>query len=168
MPARQFNEIEFLTVSKSLKKHDYNLFIASDTVWLCEGINGLKVKADMNILNIHENNFSGLVLIGGAGAKKYWNNSLLHNISKKFNQQKKVIAAICSAPVIFAKSGILNGITATCFFEDRMELINAGADYKNSQVVVRKNIITANGPNASLDFTEAIIFCLNEQLQNSN
>lgn len=164
LPARQFNDQEFLIVNHELKKHGFAVFIASDTAWMCEGINGLKVKADMNIFNIHVNNFAGIILIGGAGARKYRDNQQLQRIIKKFNEEKKIVAAICSAPVILAQAGILKNIAATCFYEDKTELINAGADFKPSPVISRKNIITAEGPKASADFADAIIFKLNELL----
>ncbi len=162
LPARQFNDQEFLTVNHSLKKNHFGVFIASDTAWMCEGINGLKVKPDINILNVHVRNFSGIILIGGSGAREYRNNQQLNRIIKKFKDEEKIVAAICSAPVILAQAGILRNISATCFYEDKSELINAGADFKQSPVICRKNIITAEGPKASADFADAIINRLNE------
>jgi len=157
LPAGQFSEKEYTIITGILKKQGFTPVIASDTSRLCEGNNGLKVKPDMNILNINENNFVCIVLIGGNGAVKYWNDPLLHTIINKFNNKKKVIAAICKSAVILAKTGILKGITATCYYENRSELINAGIDYKDSPVVIRKNIITANGPDASAEFAESIL-----------
>jgi len=163
LPSLHFSGIEFFTTKRILEKNDINTFIASDANYLCISETGQKVKADVNLFNIHENNFNGIVFIGGSGARNYWDNSLLHKAAIRFNKSGKIIAAICSAPVILAKAGILNRISATCFYEDKLELINKGIDYKDLPVVIIGNIITANGPNSAGFFAESIIELLNRQ-----
>lgn len=157
LPAKDFNETGFLTVKNALESKDIKIFIASDANGLCTGTAGLKVKADVNFYNIHEGNFAALILAGGNGARNYWNNSILHKISKKFFESKKTIAAICSAPITLAKAGLLTGSSATCFPDDKKELEKAGAEYKDLPVVVRKKIITARDEQAALDFAHSII-----------
>ena len=157
LPSSHFNDAEFFTVKKILEENGIFIFVASDSNIICQSLNGQKVKADVSLFNIHESNFSGIVLVGGAGARRYWDNVQLHRIVDKFNKAKKVVAAICSAPVTLAKAGILKGKSATCFFEDKTELISAGIDYKDVPVVVHGNIITANGTNASKSFADAIL-----------
>jgi protease I len=157
VPASHFNEAEFLTSRDYAEKAGFKVFITSDARGLCVGQNGLKVKADVNLNNVNANNFAAFVLIGGAGAREYGGNRTLHKIAAGFNAKEKTIAAICSAPVILAKAGILNGITATCFVEDKADLLSGGADYKDTPLVIRKNIITANNPAVSSQFAEAVL-----------
>lgn len=160
LPSKDFNEEEFLTVKNSFEKKGLKIFIASQTSALCMGKSGLKVKSDINFFNIHESNFAAIVFIGGAGVKDYWNNSILHKTSQKFFDSKKPVAAICSAPVILAKAGLLKGQAATCYLDDRKELERMGAEYKDTPVVVRKKIVTAQNAQASLEFSEAVISLL--------
>lgn len=157
VPASHFNEAEFLTARDYAERSGYKVFITSDARGLCIGQNGLKIKADVNLSNVNANNFAGFVLIGGAGARDYTDDLRLHKISASFNAKDKTIAAICSAPAILAKAGILKGITATCFADDKAELLSGGADYKDTPLVIRKNIITANSPAASIQFAEAVL-----------
>ncbi|PIP78361.1 MAG: hypothetical protein COZ80_04730 [Ignavibacteria bacterium CG_4_8_14_3_um_filter_37_9] len=161
LPKKNFNEIEFLTTKRILEKDGCTIFIASNAASFCEGKNGLKVKNDISFFNINENNFGGIVFIGGSGVKEYWSNQILHKIARKFFEKKKITAAICSAPVILANAGILKNVAATCYPDDKGELIKAGAEYKDAGVVVRKNFITANGASASEEFAEAILTKLN-------
>ncbi len=154
--AKDFNEEEFLTVKYILEKGGINLFITSDANGLCEGKNGLKVKADVNLWNIHTSNFQAFVLIGG-NTKIYWQNKTLHQIIKKFSGNKKLVAAICNAAVIVAKAGVLQNIPATCYPENKAELLKEGIEYKEIPVVVKKNFITGNGPQASSEFARAIL-----------
>jgi protease I len=160
LPGKDFNEEEFLTVKNTLEKKGIKVFIASDGGGLCTGKKGLKVKADINFYNIHESNFAAIVFTGGPGVKDYWNNPLLHKTSQKFFNSKKPVAAICSAPVILAKAGLLNALSATCYPDDRKELERVGVEYKDTPVVVRKKIVTAQNAQASLEFSEAIISLL--------
>ncbi|MDR3611805.1 MAG: DJ-1/PfpI family protein [Ignavibacteriaceae bacterium] len=163
LPALYFNEEEFFITKGFLEKNGYKSFIASDARNMCEGTNGKKFQADLRLENIRANNFAGVILIGGKGAKEYWNNTKLHKIINEFNTNKKIIGAICIAPVILANAGLLYGKRATCFYEVKQDLSQPFINYMEWPVVVDKNIITANGPKSSFEFAESILYMLNKQ-----
>lgn len=156
LPAREFNEQEFLTSKGVFEKLGFNLFIASDSDSLCLGSNGLKVRPDVSFYNMHEKNFAAIVFIGGAGSLAYRDNNMLHSIAISFNKSKKPVAAICSAPVILAKAGLLNNREATCHPMSRKELEKYGVVYSDSSVVQSENIITAQGPAAAAEFAQLV------------
>ena len=157
LPKKDFNEEEFTIVRRRLLKAGKQVFITSDDHSACTGSKGMKIKSDTSFYNINVNNFSTLILIGGTGSKVYWKNESLHKIIKNFFDSKKIIAAICSSPITLAKAGILQNKKATCYSEDKMELINAGIDYQDKNVVVDGNIVTANESRSALQFAEAIL-----------
>lgn len=157
LPAKDFNEEEYLTTLRVFQNNSKNTFITSDAHNACSGAKGLKVQADTNFFNVNESNFSAIVLIGGKGSKDYWNDENLHRIVQKFKSARKVIGAICSAPIILARAGLLTAIPATCWAEDKNELINTGIDYRDRNVVVAGNIVTANGPKAAEQFAETVL-----------
>lgn len=157
LPKKDFNEEEFTIVKKRLLKAGKQVFITSDDHSVCSGSKGMKVKSDTSFYNVNVNNFASLILIGGAGSRTYWKNESLHKIVKKFFDSKKIVAAICSSPIILARAGILQNKKATCYSEDKMELINAGIDYQDKSVVVDGNIITADSAHSALHFTEAVL-----------
>ncbi|OGU57341.1 MAG: hypothetical protein A2V66_03090 [Ignavibacteria bacterium RBG_13_36_8] len=157
LPAQDFNEQEYLNIKNILEKSNFKLFIASDAFALCIGNNGLKVRPDVSFFNINEKNFAAILFLGRKGVKNYWNNSNLHSIARSFHKNKKPIAAICSAPVILAKAGLLSNIEAACYPADKTELEREGAKYKDLPVVVDHKIITAQGAAAVTEFTHAVI-----------
>jgi len=157
LPSKDFNEEEYSTVRNLLLKYSKNIFITSDDHYVCSGSKGMKVKSDTSFYNINIKNFAALVLIGGAGSKAYWDNEKLHTISMDFDAVQKIIGAICSASVILAKAGILETKTATCYYEDKNELINLGIDYQDRAVITDKNIVTSNGSQSAAQFTEAVL-----------
>jgi len=157
LPKKDFNEDEFTIIKRRLLKADKQVFITSDDHFVCSGSKGMKVKSDTSFYNVNVNNFAAFILIGGTGSRNYWKNVALHKIIKKFFEAKKVIAAICSSPVTLAKAGILQNKKATCYSEDKMELINAGIDYQDRNVVVDGNVVTANDAGSAQQFAEAVL-----------
>jgi len=157
LPKKNFNEEEFTIIKKRLLKAEKQVFITSDDHFVCSGSKGMKVKSDTSFYNVNVNNFSSLILIGGSGSRNYWKNELLHRIVRRFYTSKKMIAAICSSPIILAKAGILQNKKATCNSEDKSELSNSGIDYQDKNIVVDENIITADNSLSAIQFTEAIL-----------
>jgi protease I len=156
LAAKDFNEDEYLIVKKTLEKENFKVFIASDAHSLCVGTRGMKVRADVSFFNMHESNFIAIVIIGGNGIKTYWNDLHLHNLVNCFNKSNKITAAICSAPVVLAKAGLLEGKEATCYHKDKQDLENNGAIYIDNPVVFKKNIITAQDASSAHDFAQRI------------
>jgi len=156
LPAKDFNEQEYLVVSNKLLKTNYKVFIVSDSPFVCVGSKGLKVKNDVQLYNVHEENFAGFILIGGKGTRDYWNNKTLHLILLEFYNGKKAIGAICSAPVILAKAGILINY-ATCFIDDKKELEREGIEYKNVSVFSENKIVTGQNPASSEEFIDTFL-----------
>lgn len=157
LAAKNFSDEEYLIVSKVFLKAGMNVFIVSDSNGVCAGSNGLKVKNDVKLYNVHPVNFDSFVLIGGSGMRDYWNNIFLKEIINKFIVKEKVLGAICSAPVIFARMGLLNDKNATCYFEDIKELEKSGAKYVDQDVVVNGNIVTGQGPQSAARFAQSVI-----------
>lgn len=151
-----FNEIEYLTVKRTLEKRGILVFIASDAVTLCAGSQGLRVKNDVRLYNINPNSFGAIVFIGGRGFKKYWTHEPLHRTARKFAEAGKITSAICVAPVLLGNAGLLAGRAATCYPDVRADLEKSGTVYKTTPVVKDKHIITANGPQAAPEFAELI------------
>jgi protease I len=162
LPKKDFNEEEFTIVKGCLLKAGKQVFITSDDHFFCSGSKGMKVKSDTNFFNINVNNFSALILLGGVGGKAYWKNQTLQKIIKKFIVLGKVVAAICSSPVILANAGILHNKKATCYSKYKMELINSGIDYQDKNLVVDVNVVTADNSHSAQHFAEAILRLINQ------
>lgn len=156
LPAQNFNEHEFLIISNSLETAGYQKFIVSDSSFLCIGSNGLKVKNDVQLFNAQESNFAGLIIVGGSGTRNYWGNSSLQNLAKKFVLKNKPVGALCSAPIVLAKAGLLSE-AVTCFHDDKKALEREGIEFKNLPVVKANKIITAQDPASSTEFINVFL-----------
>jgi protease I len=130
------------------------------TKGLARGMLGGTVKPDILIDQINVDNYDAIVFVGGIGASEYWESPIAHKIIKEAMEKKKVIAAICIAPVTLAKAGILKGKRVTSWHTQANKLANEGAIYTGKDVEVDGLIVTATGPGAAKRFGEAILKAL--------
>jgi len=146
-------------------KIPYDLFISSGakvsivSTSLSEatGKLGLKVKPEMLISDIDQTNFDAIVFVGGPGIKELWDNKDAHKLAVSFFESGKITAAICSAPVIFSRAGIIEGKKVTSFSGDEAEMLKGKPVYTSKIVQKDANIITGNGPAAAQEFAELIL-----------
>ncbi|WP_129660616.1 type 1 glutamine amidotransferase domain-containing protein [Rothia uropygialis] len=75
---------------------------------------------------------------------------------RAFFEQEKTVAAICHAPWILAQAELARGRRLTSFVSTKTDLINAGALWEDSQVVVDGNLITSRNPGDIDAFNAAI------------
>ena len=65
---------------------------------------GAKTTATLTFEEIDPKQYGGLVIIGGSGSQIHlWNNDLLVQLVKYFPESRKIVAAICPAPVVLAR-----------------------------------------------------------------
>lgn len=84
-----------------------------------------------------------LVLPGGVKAMEKVRQELkIINFISEFNNQKKIIACICSGAQLLISAKVVNGRKIAGYYSMKDDLINAGAIYTDLPAVVDKNIIT--------------------------
>ncbi len=94
--------------------------------------------------------YDALILPGGPGTKNYHEHGELLALLRAYFGKGKLIAAICAAPSVFGRMGLLNGKKATCFPGYEQEL--AGAEFLTDAVVEDCNIITSRSAGTALNF----------------
>lgn len=154
-----FEEIEAITTIDLLRRANIALTTVSVTdVESVLGAHNIAVKADKLFVDLDFSDAEMLILPGGA--TQLHECKLLCDLLVAHNNQNKLIAAICAAPSVLGRLGILQGKQATCYpgFEEYL-----GESYIDGLVVESKNIITAKGPGLSSDFA----FCIVEKMVGS-
>ena len=121
-----------------------------------EGAHGIKIIADIEKKDFSPSDIEGVILPGGMpGTTNLEKNKTVIDAVKICNEKKALIAAICAAPMIFGKLGMLDGKKAVCYpgFEKYLE----GAEISEEPVAVDNNIITGKGAGAAMLFGAAIV-----------
>ena len=164
-----FRDEEYFEPRKIFEKKGFTVITGSISLVECEGMLGAKVMPDIKITEkIKPDDYDAIVFVGGMGVTQYWDNEIIHRVIKKFYKHKKVIGAICLAPGILAKAGILKNKKATVFpAEVALSIFKQNkVDYVNKEVVVTGRVVTANGPAAAKKFGNAIVKLLKSTSSN--
>jgi len=152
-----FEEIEAVETIDILRRADIPLLTVSveDTLDV-KGAHNVIVKADTLLNDIEINDAKMLILPGGT--VRLFEFSKLTNLLIEHNYNGGLIAAICAAPSILGKLGILERKTATCYpgFEQYL----TGAQVVDKRVVKSENIITGKGPGCTKQFALEIVLTL--------
>lgn len=118
---------------------------------------GYPCKAELSIEKVKADDFSGVVIPGGFAPDFMRRNPKMAQFIKTIHDQGKVVASICHGGWMLVSAGILKGRKATSFFAIKDDLIAAGADWSDQEVVVDKNLITSRKPEDLAAFVVEII-----------
>jgi SagB-type dehydrogenase family enzyme len=121
------------------------------------------VTATVLVKDIKVDDYDAFVFIGGPGASEYFDDNNVLRLVRQANAKKKILAASYIAPGIFARADIVRNKKVASSPSQRSKLIDAGADWKNTDLEIAGNIITASGPNAARRFGIAVLAALRQQ-----
>ncbi len=151
-----FRDEELFETKRVLSNCGAKVDVASVVKGRAKGMMGGTYEVDMSINEVDLNNYSAVVFVGGIGATALIDNHTVLELARDAYRSGKVVGAICIAPSILARSGILKGKRATVWSSMADTLVKAGAIYTGRKVEVDGRIVTANGPWAAREFAESI------------
>ena len=155
--AEGFEEIEAITVIDVLRRAEIPVKTVSITPSLqVKGAHGVVVEADTTFETVTADDFDFLILPGGMpGTKHLDENKKLNDWLLAHVGRGGRVAAICAAPSVLGRLGLLKGKKATCY--PGFESMLLGADFTAAPVEVDGNAVTANGPAAAIRFALSLV-----------
>jgi len=123
---------------------------------------GYPAKSDKSIKDVSANDFDLVVIPGGFAPDFLRRNEGILRFVSTMAEQGKVVAAICHGPWVLCSTQALNGKKATCFFAIKDDVMNAGANYVDAEVVRDGNLITSRKPDDLPAFLQTIIQVVRE------
>jgi len=162
---REFRDEEYFIPKKMLESAGFQIVTVSDSLGTAIGKLGGDTEADLLLKDLKVDDYDAVLFIGGPGSSKYIDNETCHQIAREAVEKNKLLGAICIAPAILAKAGVLQGKKATVWSSvmDKfaVKILEQGrANYQESSVVIDGKIITASGPLAAKSFGQAVISAL--------
>lgn len=158
-----FRDPEYFVPKNVLKTAGHAVVTASNGIKgeLAHGVEGGVAEIDVAIRDAHAGNYDAVVFAGGPGALENLDNEESYRLVNETIREGKVLAAICIAPVVLARAGVLAGKKAVVWSSaDDASGIDAirerGAEYVDEPVVRDGSIITARNPRAAQEFGEAL------------
>jgi 4-methyl-5(b-hydroxyethyl)-thiazole monophosphate biosynthesis len=149
-----FEDIEAFTVIDLLRRASVNIDTVGVPGFQITSKSGIKVFVDKRLAEVKEEDYDGIVLPGGSkNVDILGRTTKVIEFLKKMYAQNKLIAAICAAPSILAKHGLLDNKKATIFPGMEKELPYP----RGARVVVDGNIITSQAAGTSMDFALILV-----------
>ena len=152
-----FRDEEYFKPKAILEDAGYQVKTGSVKVGTARGKLGGTAKVEVALSEVKVDDYAAVVFIGGPGSADYFTDKTALKLATDAYQKGKVVGAICIAPGILARAGILKGRKATVFSSEAETLKREGADYSALPVVVDGRIVTADGPEAAEGFGKALV-----------
>lgn len=159
-----FEEGESLFVIDILRRASIGCDSVSIDQEMVRGGHDIYVKADRIISKEIFDDYDMVVIPGGMpGAANLRDCELVIDWVKKFDEEKKYVAAICAGPMVLKQAGISTGRTLTSYPADKYRDMFADAQYiddnaKMEQMVVTDgNLITSRGPATTFPFAYKLV-----------
>ena len=118
---------------------------------------GLPVTVDTTADNVTVADFDGMVIPGGYAPDHMRRYPAMVGLVKGFAEAGKLVAAICHAGWMLVSADIIRGRTVTSYFSIKDDLVNAGGNWVDKDVVADGNLVTSRTPDDLPAFMRAII-----------
>jgi protease I len=164
-----FEQSEFEKPVEAMKKEGITVEVISLKKGKIKGWKeknwGDEVNVDKTIDEVSANDYDLLVLPGGVmNPDSLRVKKTVVEFVSSFFEQGKLIAAICHAPWTLIETGKLKGKQLTSFKSLKTDLLNAGAIWKDEEVIVDNKLITSRNPKDLPAFCKKIIEEIKEEV----
>lgn len=159
-----FRDEEFTIPHAHFASKGIKSVVASTRKGECRGSGGTKAEASLSLDEVRAADFGAVFFVGGPGTPVVRASNESIRIAREFAAAGKTVSAICWAPTILAKAGVLAGKRATVWFGHDPEygmdtgkvLERFGASYTGEPVTIDGIFITADGPRSARVLAEEI------------
>jgi 4-methyl-5(b-hydroxyethyl)-thiazole monophosphate biosynthesis len=156
--AQGCEELEAVTVIDLMRRAGINVVTAGLEEAPVHCSRGVVLVPDMTLDQALGHDYDMVVLPGGLpGADHLANDRRILELVKRMAGEGRYTAAICAAPRVLARAGLLENRAATSF-PGAIDIDSIpGIDYRQQAVVVDGKVITSRGPGTAMDFALELI-----------
>ncbi len=130
---------------------------------LYTGKHGYPCRSEASFAELAAGDFDALLVPGGFAPDKIRRDSSVLALTREMNAQGKLIAFICHAGWVLISAGILKGKRATSTVGIRDDMLNAGALWEDTPLVVDGNLVSSRTPADLAPFARGMVYWLNER-----
>ena len=157
-----FEESELKEPMNALKEAGADVHIVSEKSGTIKAWNdgswSNDYDVDKTLSEVSESDYNALVLPGGVmNPDTLRQNSDAIDFIKSFFKNHKPVGAICHAPWLLAEADVLKDRNVTSYASIKKDIINAGANWEDSEVVVDQGLVTSRNPNDLPAFNSKLV-----------
>ncbi|QJR82216.1 type 1 glutamine amidotransferase [Alteromonas pelagimontana] len=162
-----FEQVELTEPMKAVKDEGAEVEIVSLKSGEIQGMNhdekGDKFPVDKTVDSVSASDYNGLILPGGvANPDTLRTNKQAVKFVRDFFDQHKPVSAICHGPWMLVEADVLKGRKVTSFPSIKTDVINAGGNWVDEEVVVDQGLTTSRKPDDLAAFNAKVIEELRE------
>ncbi len=154
-----YQDVELDGTRKGLEAAGYTVVLASTKKGECVGKFDGREMAEIALKNVKVADYDKVAFIGGPGMLQAWQDEEMKRVAREAAESGIPLGAICIAPKILASAEVLAGKKATVANADGDQdgfLALHDCEYTGESVTVDGLIVTANGPDAAVEFGKAL------------
>jgi len=157
-----FEDLELWYPVIRLREEGYEVLLVGDEAGKTyTGKHGVPAVSDLAFKDVKAEDYHGLLIPGGFAPDKMRRLPEARKLVKDMDDQGKPIAQICHAGWLPISAGILKGRKVTSVDAIKDDMVNAGAEWVDEEVVVDRNLISSRTPKDLPAYAKAIIKALN-------
>jgi protein deglycase len=149
-----FEEVELVTPVDILRRCGVEVVMAGLNGLHALGSHGIGITLDALLTDCEDGLYDALLLPGGPGTRHLREAPIVLDLVRRHHGGGAIVAAICAAPTVLARAGILGGRRATCYPTCEGDM--AGAVISHDPVVIDGSIITSRGAGTAMPFALAV------------
>lgn len=155
--AEGFETVEALMVVDILRRGGVEVTMTSiDGEDIVRSSHGVGVEMDAAMDEIDGSDYDAIILPGGMpGTLHLGESEAVKKLLLLMNENGKIVSAICAAPGVLGKYGLLQGKKACSYPEHEVNLL--GATVSREPVVVDGNIVTSRGMGTAMEFAFTLL-----------
>jgi len=155
-----FEDLEFWYPYYRLIEEGANVTVIGSRADTYTGKHGTSAAADIGIDGPAVGKYDALIIPGGYSPDRMRRARPMVDFVRQMHAADRLVASICHGPWMLASAGIARDTRLTSFFSIKDDLVNAGAEWVDEEVVRDNNIITSRQPDDLPAFCRTIIAAL--------
>lgn len=145
-----------------LREEGYETVVVGPRAIQYASKHGYPIKAEVAASEVRSDDFAGVVIPGGWAPDRLRQDSGVLRLVKDLFDKGRVVACICHGGWVLASAGVLKGKRVTSYVAIRDDMIHAGAEWVDQEVVRDGRLVTSRKPDDLPAFCREMLKALRE------
>lgn len=145
-----------------LREEGYETVVVGPAAATYKSKYGVPIQATLAASGARSEDFLGVVIPGGWAPDRLRQDAGVLRLVREMFEKRRLVAAICHAGWVLASAGIARGRNLTSYIAIKDDLVHAGAEWVDREVVRDGNLITSRKPDDIPAFCREIVTALKE------
>jgi protease I len=158
-----YQDMEVWVPLYRLREEGYGTVTVGPRAGAYHSKHGYPIQAEASASEVRASDFAGVVIPGGWAPDRLRQDAGVLRLVKELDTQGRLVACICHGGWVLASAGVAKGRTLTCYTAIRDDMMHAGANVVDREVVRDRNLVTSRKPDDLPAFCREMLHVLRDQ-----